>query len=262
MISLSSIWAITLRHMRIWKRDLNSVLMLLYWPMLDIIMWGFLGSWIAQTSTVHNYETIALLGVLLWQVVGRSSNTLCITFNEELWSNNLVNVFSLPLRIVEWLCGALLYVTIVMIISAAISMLIMSTLYNVSMWHIFTAFIYFMPPLFISSIWLGLMSLQLIVTFGKRITELAFIISWFFMPFSGAFYPIEVLPEWGQKISALLPMSYVFEGMRGYVMHQQDPTSHLIKGYVLSIVYATSALFLFIYCFNRTKKYGLTRLMD
>src|SRR6266498_3746127 len=73
MISFTPIWAIVLRHIRLWKRDINFLLGGFYWPVLDIIIWGFLGAWIQQSQTAqfHNYEVAALLGILLWQVIGR-----------------------------------------------------------------------------------------------------------------------------------------------------------------------------------------------
>jgi len=82
------------------------------------------------------------------------------------------------------------------------------------------------------------------------------------MPFSGAYYPIEVLPAWAQKVSAMLPMSYVFTGMRQYVLHNQSPAPLLLKGYLLSTVYAIGAIALFVYCFKRSKQNGLARLID
>jgi ABC-2 type transport system permease protein len=123
-------------------------------------------------------------------------------------------------------------------------------------------FFLFLPPLFFSALWLGFTSLQITITLGKRGTELAYVIIWFLMPFSGAYYPVDILPSWGQKISALLPMSYVFQGMRGYVMYGQDPAEYLRTGYLLSIVYATVAIAGFVYCFNRSKRKGLARLVD
>ena len=36
-------------------------------------------------------------------------------------------------------------------------------------------------------------------------------------PFVGVFYPIATLPAWMQYVSKILPLSYVFEGMRGVV---------------------------------------------
>ena len=112
MISFAPIWAVVLRHMRMWRRDPNYLLGGFYWPLLDILTWGFLGAWIQKlqgTLQFQNYEAIALLGVLLWQIVGRGSNLIIMSFSEEIWSHNLVNLFSLPLRTIEWVCGSILF---------------------------------------------------------------------------------------------------------------------------------------------------------
>jgi ABC-2 type transport system permease protein len=263
MISFAPIWAMVLRHARVFQRDLNPMLSTFYWPLLDVLIWGFLGSWIGKSQTQFpNYEVAALLGLLLWQVVGRGCNVMGIALCEELWSNNIVNLFSLPIRITEWICGILLFSGIVMLITSLFCMGVIFTLYEVSVWYVVSTFCIFMPPLLLCTIWLGFSCLQIIVALGKRGIELGFVVGWFLMPFSGAFYPIEVLPRWAQVVSAFLPMSYVFQGMRGYVMHKQDPTSYLIKGYGLGILYAAIAIGLFIYGFNRSKQKGLARLAD
>lgn len=264
MISFAPIWGIILRHARLYRRDLNILLMVFYWPLLDVLVWGFLGSWIQQSnaSEFQNYEVTALLGILLWQIAGRGCVVMNTALTEELWSNNIVNLFSLPLKITEWLIGIILFNSIIMSITSLFCMLVIVLLYDVSFWYLLSTFLLFLPPLFFSGIWISTTCLQIIVTLGKRGIELGFVIAWFLLPFSGAYYPIEVLPAWGQMFSACLPMSHVFQGMRGYVMHQQDPTHNLIIGYVLSILYAIIAIVLFIYCFNRSKREGLARLTD
>jgi ABC-2 type transport system permease protein len=264
MISFAPMWAIVLRHVRMWRRDLNYVLGGFYWPLLDILVWGFLGAWIQQSQAeqLQNYEATALLGILLWQLVGRGCNIMLVALNEELWSNNIVNLFSLPIRTVEWMAGVILFYAIMMAMTTIFCLLVIWAVYSVPMGYVLSTFLYFAPPLFLSGIWIGFTCLQIVTILGKRGSELSFVVGWFFLPFVGAYYPIEVLPAWGQKVSAVLPMSYVFQGMRGYVMHQQDPTSYLIKGYVLSILYAAVAILLFVYCFNRSKQKGLARLAD
>ena len=263
MISLQSVGAIVLRHIRQLKRDPNTLLGAFYWPLLDVLMWGFLGSWIqSQATQLPHYETTALLGILLWQVIGRGCNKVMISFCEELWSNNIVNLFSLPVSLIEWICGTIVYTALMIAITSIFCMLIIYWLYSVSLWYIVTTFLIFFPPLFISSIWMGFTALQVVISLGRRGVELGFVIGWFLMPFSGAFYPIEVLPAWAQTVSTYIPFSYVFRGLRGYVMHQQDPTLFLIKGYALSILYAVCAIVLFVYCFNRRKQKGLARLSD
>jgi len=265
MISCASIWAIVLRHMYVWRRDVNALLFHVYWPILDILTWGYLGMWIQQSSQAaqfHNYEMVALLGIILWQFVGRGANIILASFTEELWSGNIVSLFSLPLRMVEWVCGVIIFYAIMTFFAILVSLTIIVLFYDVVMHEIFLNFLIFFPPLFLCGIWLGFTALQILSTLGKRGGEMGFVMIWLFLPFSGAYYPTDILPHWGQVMSRLLPMSYVFQGMRAYVMHQQDPTIYLIKGYVLSALYAVLGVAGFIYCFNRSKIKGLARLTD
>lgn len=125
MISFMPIWAVVLRHARVWRRDVNFMLFAFYWPILDILIWGFLGRWIQQSNTqFHNYEAAALLGILLWQAAIRGCNVMIMSFTEELWSNNIVNFFSLPLRIAEWMCGIVLFYTGIMAITTLFACLL------------------------------------------------------------------------------------------------------------------------------------------
>lgn len=264
MINIAAMWAIALRHIRVLQRDINFLLMYFYWPMLDILTWGFLGSWIgkSQTSGFEHYEVIALLGVVLWGVVGRGCNFMVFAFTEEIWSYNLVNLCSLPLSLAEWIGGIIMFYMIMMSATSLFCIAVASFLYGVSLWQLIGTFLFFTPPLIISAIWIGFTSLQLVVMFGKRGTELAFVVLWFLLPFSGAYYPVSILPAWGQFFSSLLPISYIFQGMRNYVMYHQDPTAYLIKGYALAIPYAIIAMTGFVYFFNRSKRKGLARLVE
>ncbi len=264
MISATSVWAVVLRHARMWKRDPNYILGGFYWPFLDILIWGFLGAWIqrSQIAQFSNYEVVALLSILLWQVIGRGCNIMSISLCEELWSRNLVNLFSLPLRISEWMLGVILFNALMMVLLFLFCTGIIYFFYNVPLGYIFSTFFLFAPPLFFSSIGIGFACLSIIVSLGRRGAEFGFIFGWLFMPFSGAFYPIEVLPAWAQTFTKFMPMSYVFQGMRNYLMHHQDPTSSLIKGYLLSLIFALCSLLLFAHCFNKSKGKGLARLSD
>lgn len=261
-MSWAPLWAVTFRHLCTFRRDLNALLSGFYWPVLDVLTWGFLGAWIQEATRFHNYGSVALLGLLLWQLVGRGGNFISYALGEELWVNNVINLFSLPLRTIEWIAGVIVFYGIMVTVTSLICLFFIFVLYDVSLWSLLTTFLIFVPPLLFSGIWIGFTCLQITITLGRRGTELGNVIVWFLTPFSGAFYPIEVLPRWGQTLSSFLPMSYVFRGMREYVMHQQDPTPYLINGYMLSIIYALCSVLLFIYCFNRSKNKGLARLTD
>ena len=64
-------------------------------------------------------------------------------------------------------------------------------------------------------------------------------------PFAGVFYPVTVLPGWMQAIAALLPPSYVFEGMRAVVAGEPPPWDRLALGGGLAMVYLVLACLFF-----------------
>lgn len=262
MNKLMPIFGIALRHLLVWKRDINLILAAVYWPLLDIILWGSLGMWIQQTQNSSMHYLVFLLGLLLWQVIGRGCNIMMTAFTEEIWSNNVVNLFSLPLTIGQWIIGVILFFAVMMSISSLYCMAAMLFFYDVTFWELFSNFMLFAPPLFFSAIWIGFTALLVIVQFGKRGIELGYVIIWFLLPFSGAYYPTEILPAWGKMLAQMLPMHYVFKGMRTYLMEGQSPMPHLLQGYAMSIPYAIAAVALFVYCFNRSKEKGLARLTD
>lgn len=264
MPSFNAIWALTLRHYRLLISDANLLLATFYWPLLDILIWGFLGSWIQniQCSGFDNYEVIALLGIVLWQTTCRSAIVTASAFVEELWSRNLLNLLSLPISLFEWVSGIILYNFLLSVMTSIYCMLLIFIIYQFSMWTIISTFCLFAFPLFLSGLWLGFMCLHIVTIFGKRAHELAYVLAWFFAPFSTAFYPKEVLPLWAQKLSAYLPMSYIFEGMRNYLIHNENPALPITKALIMSSVYLTISVIIFGYAFNKSKNKGLARLSD
>lgn len=264
MFSFQSAWAITLRYLRLWKNDPNVPLFNMYWPILDILTWGFLGTWIQglQSTTSNNVTVIIVTGLLLFQVCSRGCNGLCIALIEEMWSDNVVNLFSLPISMTEWICGTIMLAAINMCLVTTACMGLTFLLYSIPVWQTITTFLWFAPPLFLACLWLGFTSLAIIITLGKRGVEMGFVFAWFFLPFCGAYFPVEVLPAWGQTISAFLPMSSVFAGLRAYLGHNQDPTPFLLKGYAMGALYALAGIALFVYAFSRSKKLGLARLAE
>lgn len=262
-MEIPPIIAIVLRHIRLWTRDINLILVTLYWPLLDVLVWGFLGTWMQTSQTTgQDYESVMILGILLWQVSARSAIMIANSFLEEIMSLNLINLFSLPLRLSEWICGSITFAMIFSTINAIYCMGLIMLLYKISFFKLITTFALFAPPLFLTGIFLGFVGLQMLVFVGKRAAELVFIVAWFAAPFSGAFYPRDVLPAWGKIISYALPMSYVFEALRAYLLFGIDPTHNLVKGYVLGGLYALLAIAGFVCMFHLSKKKGLARLSD
>ena len=262
--SLNAIWAIILRLLPAFRRDFNLFFSTFYWTFFDIIFWGFLGMWIQQSQPLlsNNYKMVALVSLLLWQFIARGCHVIISGFIEELWSQNIVNLFSLPLRLIEWILGLILFTAFIMTTLLLFGTTIIYYVYDIPIIPFIKTVLTFTPPLFLSSIWVGFTCLSVIIFLGKRGIELGYIIVWTLLPFSGAYYPTNVLPHWAQQVSEWLPMHHIFSGVRQSLMHHEDPTPYLARGYTLSTLYALGAILLFMYCFKRAKNKGLARLIE
>ena len=76
-------------------------------------------------------------------------------------------------------------------------------------------------------------------------------------PFAGVFYPLAVLPGWMRAIAAILPPSYVFEGMRAVVAGKPAPWDALALGAALAVVYLVLACLFFGAVYKTAIRSGL-----
>ena len=91
--------AILLRHVYLWRGSWTRLFDLVYWPVLQVTIWGFMteflsgkSSWVAQAGGVF------IGAVLLWDVLVRGQFGMTLSMLEEMWSRNLANLFVSPLR--------------------------------------------------------------------------------------------------------------------------------------------------------------------
>lgn len=261
MMRLAHVWAVALRHIKLLLYDVNMQLTFLFWPFIDVVIWGYLGAWM-QAGHDPNLQAALLSAILLWQVVNRISQSIGLSFLEELWSGSLIVLFSTPLRVCEWMAGAILYSILAAAVVIVYCLALVKCMYPVPLTLLLKNCLLFGPPLLLSGIWMGLLGLQIVLHRGKRASEFTYLVAWITAPISGVFYAREILPVWAQKIGNILPMTYAFTGLRRSILHQEDPTWYIAVAYVLSIAYCAVAIPLFVYSFKKTKQKGLARLMD
>ncbi len=252
--------AIFKRYFLLSSREPLRLVDVFYWPTFDIILWGFAGLWIQQAGSAETQPIVLLTGLVFWQVVMRSLMEIALSFLEELWAQNLINLFATPVRISEWVVA----VVLLSVIKSCLTLLFGTFM----VWLLYDIFILstglFLVPVFCLLIlcgWgFGFVSLSILVTAGQRAQSLVWIICWVFAPFCGVFYPIEILPFWAKAISSILPMTYVFEGMRLRMTTGEMPMEYWIKALTLASGYTVLALIVYLYLFQGSKTNGLARL--
>ena len=88
--SARRIGALVLRHMYLLRRSWPRLLELVYWPTVQMILWGLVTLFLATNSAwVAQASGVLLAGVILWDVLFRGQIGLSLVFLEEMWSRNL-----------------------------------------------------------------------------------------------------------------------------------------------------------------------------
>src|ERR1051325_8554855 len=106
--SPARVWAMLLRYLYILRSSWPRTLELLYWPTLQMLIWGFMSQFLAQNSSyIAQAFGVLLAAVMLWDLLFRSQLGLSISFLEEMWARNLAQLFVSPLRPYEWLLSLL-----------------------------------------------------------------------------------------------------------------------------------------------------------
>ena len=242
-------------------RDFHRFTDLIYWPALDIIVWGFTSKWV-QTTQLQSSQVAptVLCCLVLWQVFYRAQMEVCFTLMDELWSQNFANLFSSPLKISEWIISVIIISFFKSIFTFSFGSLLIYLLYGVNIFQLgFMLLLYF--PLIVMSGWvIGFISSSIIIYWGQKLQNLIWVLGWLFVPFSGVFYPIAILPPSLQYISWLLPMPYVFESVRLFITFGKVNYSLLAIGVMITVTYVILAVIMFRFFFVRSKIYGLARL--
>src|SRR5215218_4869059 len=101
--------AILVRQGYLFRGSPARILSVFAWIAIDIVLWGFISRYL-NTVAVPGFNFVpALLGaVLLWDFFTRVMQGVTMTFFEDVWSRNFLNVFASPMSIAEYVGGLVL----------------------------------------------------------------------------------------------------------------------------------------------------------
>lgn len=258
-MSFSRIRGVFLRYFYTFK-DLSQLSDLFYWPLIDILLWGLTSIWIQTQNALPRLPLILMTALIFWQITWRGSMGISFNLLQEFWHRNLVNLFSTPLKISEWICGCLLLGFCKLLVSVAFGGLVVYLLYSLNVFALGWAFLPFAMLLFVFGWTIGFIASGLIIYWGHKVEMFAWMLPFLFAPFSAVFYPVEVLPIWAKTISWSLPTTYVFEGMRQILSGQPLPWNYFWTSFALNILFLFASILFFRFMFFKSLVKGLGRL--
>lgn len=259
-MSLHRIYGVFLRYFFVVKKGIHQLSDLFYWPLVDILIWGLTSFWIKNQSHIETLPLILMTALIFWQITWRGSIDISVSLLQEFWHRNLVNLFSTPLKVSEWIAGMLLLCICKLFITVAFGSLVVYLLFSLNVFTVGWAFIPFAVSLLIFGWSLSFLASSMIIYWGHKVEMFAWMIAFLFAPFSAVFYPLYVLPVWAQSIAYCVPTTYIFEGMRSILATGSFPIHYFWISIGLNLIYLTAAVAIFNKMFEKTRQKGLARL--
>lgn len=259
-MKIHRIYGVILRYLYLFKHSINRLADAFYWPVIDLLLWGLTISYMKEISGL-NVVTVVISGILLWLIVWRGQYEISVNLLEELWNRNLINIFGSPLKFSEWIVSVVLLGIIKAFFSFTFAALIAFLLYKVKIFVYGFYLLPFMLSLFMTGWWVGFLVNGLIFRFGTKVEQFAWSLIYIISPFSGIYYSISILPLWAQKVSTVVPTSYIFEGARQIIFTGKTDLNKLIISFGLNAIYLILSLIFLKKSYAKALGKGLVKML-
>jgi ABC-2 type transport system permease protein len=256
-ISLRRVLAMVLRHSYLIVSSWPRVLDLMYWPAVQMLMWGFLQIYVSQNSGPFTRAASTFIGaVMLWDVLFRGQLGFSISFLEEMYARNMGNLMMTPLRPIEFV----LALTIQSVIRLSIGMVPVSFLaiwfFDFNLWGMGLALAVFFMNLLLTSWAIGIIVSGILLRHGLGADNLAWGFMFLMLPFTCVYYPVSVLPSWLQVVAWMLPPTYVFEGMRALLIDHVFRADLMVQAFALNVVLFAGGVAIFLVLLRSARREG------
>ena len=256
-MNLNKIFALSLRHVYLIKGSFPRILDLIYWPTIQIFLWGFISKFFTLSSSYfENTVGIILSAAILYDFLFRSSISYNMMFLEEIWSRNFTNLFIAPIKISEIIAAltfTAIFRTLIGLVPAA---LLAIPLFGVSIFKIGFPLIFLLIALYIFGVTLGLLVTSGLLRFGPSFENIAWASLFFLAPLGCIYYPIEILPNLLQTIAKFLPLVYIFEEMRNILINDIINYQEIYKSILITFLYFILSISIFYLSYNGAKNRG------
>jgi ABC-2 type transport system permease protein len=243
-LSARRIGAMVLRYWYLLRSSWPRMLELIYWPAVQMFMWGFLQLYISSNAGFFARAGATFIGaVLLWDILFRGQLGFSVSFLEEMWARNMGNLMISPLRPVEFIAALMIMSLIRLAIGMVPVSLLAIAFFGFNLYGLGLALVAFFVNLILTSWSVGIVVSGLVLRNGMGAESLAWTFMFVLLPLTCVYYPVSVLPAFMQPIAWALPPTYVFEGMRALLIEHTFRLDLMLDALALNVVlFAAMAL--------------------
>jgi ABC-2 type transport system permease protein len=231
------IWFVVRRHAYVMWRSPHRLFDIAFWPLMDIILWGSLGTYVARQEPGSGAGTVYLLaGILLFHVLYQVQISVSTGFMEETWSRNLLNVLTTPVTELEYMTGVASFGLVKLALALVTLCVTAFGFFGFELSAIGWGLVPIAASLVVLGWAVGLFTVGLMLRYGQSAEILAWGINFVLLSISGVFNPVDALPGPLQPIAELLPSTHAFNAVREILDGNPVPWDEVTAALVGSVV--------------------------
>lgn len=156
-----------------------------------------------------------VIGTAIWSFVSVVFDNVTETVTIERWEGTIEYTFMAPVSRLTHMLGMCIFAILHGLLLTVVQLLVVSLFFHLDLSHAnWGASAVIMLIGSVSFIGLGTMGAVLPLLYTERGAQMTYIIRAVMLLVSGVYYPISVLPNWLQPLSAISPATYVLDGLR------------------------------------------------
>jgi ABC-2 type transport system permease protein len=240
-MSLHRIRTVIRRHVFVLWRAPHRWFDIAFWPLMDVILWGSLGAYVASQNPDGGATTPFLVaGILMFHVLFQSQIAVATGFMEETWSRNLLNVLTTPVTELEYVAGTAIFGLAKVALALTTVSVTAFVAFGFQLDQIGWAMVPIAAVLVIVGWGVGVANIGLVLRFGQGAEILTWGTNFILMALSGVFNPVDALPDALQPVANVLPSTHAFEALRTVLAGDPLPMDEIVAGLVGGVVFVAA----------------------
>lgn len=257
-INFQRIFALIYRDLLLNIRMKWRIAEILYFPITTIIIWGLFALY-SKTVAIEA-GMIVLATNLFWQFAYLAQSTANMTIMDDTWSGSFRQLMLSGITEFEYIISRLISSTMISVI-IMMFMTITAYFFGLDIFGLWKGLIILSLITLISSIALAVVIAGMLVNFGREYGFIAWTALQLFIVLSFPFIELSTLPILFQKLSMIMPFTYIFMAVREFSTTNALNSYFVIKALISSVVYFIISWPIYFYAFKHARKTGkLARL--
>ncbi|MGF1667517.1 MAG: ABC transporter permease [Acidimicrobiia bacterium] len=242
-MNLLRIRTVIKRHWLVLWRSPHRWFEIGFWPVMDVVLWGSLGAFVAQENETSRAATPYLLaGIVLFWTLTQVQMTMATGVMEETWTRNLLNILTTSVTPAEYIAGVAVFGMAKLALALATLTAMTVSLYGFDLTAIGWSVIPIVTLLVLNGWAVAFLVIGLILRFGQSAEILTWGINYVVLAISGVFFPVEALPRFLQPIANVLPTTHAFGAARDVLDGGGIPWERLVLSSAGTVVFVAGSL--------------------